>query len=238
MSRVLASLAVVSLAVVALGQPKKEKSAKKDEPEPVAADAGADAALSVDPGDDLGAPPPKRTEGNQAVRGSPLNPAANEFPDGGARPPPPEYDKLLGEIAALRGRVAALTTTMFSSKLRVVVETDDHDAARITKLLVTLDDGVVYTAPANFSAEDGKVVYEHAVAPGHHILGIEVERNDARGKEYQTWQATKTSIVVPESKLLQAEIVIEDDSDMAEDFPDDQDGEYELNVRVRAQVDE
>ena len=238
-ARVLATLAVILLAVVAVGQPKKDKSGKKDAAETAsAADAGAAPTTTSDPGDDLGPPPPKGASQDDAVRKSPLNPAANEFPDGGTRPPPPEYDKLLGEIAALRGRVASLTTTLFASKLRVVVETDDHDAARITKLVVTLDDGVIYTAPDRFSAEDGKVVYEHAVAPGHHTLGIEVERSDARGKQFQTWQATKTSIIVPESKLLLAEILVEDDSDMAEDFPDDQDGEYELNVRVRAQVDE
>lgn len=238
LARVLATLAVVLLAVVAVGQPKKDKSGRKDEAETsTTPDAGA-ADPKPQPGDDLGPPPPKGTETQDAVPKSPLNPAANEFPDGGAKPPPPEYDKLLGEIAALRGRVASLTTTLFASKLRVVVETDDHDDARITKLVITLDDGVIYTAPARFTAEDGKIVYEHAVAPGHHTLGIEVERSDARGKEFQSWQATKTSIIVPESKLLLAEILVEDDSDMAEDFPDDQDGEYELNVRVRAQVDE
>ncbi len=238
LARVLGALAIVLLAVVAVGQPKKDKAGKKDDEEPVATEDAGAAAPTTDPGDDLGPPPPKRKNKDDAVRKSPLNPEANEFSDGGARPPPPEYDKLLGEIAALRGRVASLTTTLFASKLRVVVETDDHDDARITKLVVTLDDGVVYSAPPRFSAEDGKVVYEHAVAPGHHVLGIEVERSDSRGKEFQTWQATKTSIIVPESKLLLAEILLEDDSDMAEDFPDDQDGEYELNVSVRAQVDE
>ena len=46
------------------------------------------------------------------------------------------------------------------------------------------------------------------------------------------------SIVVPESKLVEAEVLVEDDSDMAVDFPDDQDGEYELNVRLRARVED
>jgi hypothetical protein len=42
--------------------------------------------------------------------------------------------------------------------------------------------------------------------------------------------------VVPESKRLETSITVEDDSDMAEDFPDDQDGEYELGVKLRATV--
>lgn len=232
---VLVSLLVVFSALVALAQPKK-KGDKEPEGKPASGEQAGDAgAQPSDPGDDLGPPPPKVERRDEKTSPSPLNPRADEFPDGSVAPPPAEYDRLLGDIAALRSRVSALTTTLFKSKLRVVVQTDGDDA-RITKLVVTLDDGVVYAAPARFSAEDGKVVYEHAVAPGHHVVGVEVERYDARGREYTTWQASKMAIVVPENKLLQADLYVEDDSDMAEDFPDDQDGEYELNVRLRAQV--
>lgn len=235
LGRVLFALAIVLLALAATAQPRKDKPGKKVEADaPVATEPAPAAAPTAT--DDLGAPPPKPAPGSEKVTPSPLNPAANEFAEAKPRPPPESYDKLMGEIAALRGRVAALTTTLFSSKLRVEIETDDHDAARITKLVVTLDDGVVYVAPARFSAEDAKVVYEHAVAPGHHVLGVEVERTDARGREYQSWQATKTSIVVPEGKRVVARVVIEDDSDMAKDFPEDQDGTYELNFKVRARV--
>jgi hypothetical protein len=233
-------LLILLSALVALAQPKKAGKGKEPETKPAAAaedgDAGAPAP-AAEGDDDLGAPPPKLERKDERTSPSPLNPRADEFPDGGVAPPPAEYDRLLGDIAALRSRAAALTTTLFKSKLRVVVQTEGDDA-RITKLVVTLDDGVVYAAPAQFSAEDGKIVYEHAVAPGHHVIGVEVERYDARGREYKTWQASKLSVVVPESKLLLTEVEIEDDSDMAVDFPDDQDGEYELTVRLRARVED
>jgi len=237
---------VVLFALVALAQPKKggtvakdadKKSASKDDKDKDK-DKGAEPAPSAAAGDELGEPPPKTAERpDEKTKPSPLNPRADEFPDGGAAPPPAEYDRLLGDIAALRSRVAALTTTMFKSKLRIAIETDGDDS-RITKLVVTLDDGVVFVAPDRFSADDEKVVYEHAVAPGHHVLGVEIERVDARGREYKTWQTSKMSVVVPESKTLETLVSLEDDSDMAVDFPDDQDGEYELNVKLRAQVAE
>lgn len=232
------SLLIVLLSLVSLAQPKKKggKDAKETDTAAEATEANGDAGSApAEPGDDLGPAPPKVERRDDKTSPSPLNPRANEFPDGSAAPPPAEYDRLIGDIAALRSRVSALTTTLFKSKLRVVVVTEG-DEARITKLVVTLDDGVVYTAPDRFSAEDGKVVYEHAVAPGHHVVGVEIERYDARGRQFTTWQASKMSIVVPENKLLEAEVELEDDSDMAEDFPDDEDGEYELNVRLRAQV--
>ena len=203
-----------------------------------AAEEPAETSTKPGPGDDLGEAPPKRADpaADPRTRTSPLTPEPNEFPEGGAKPAPVDYDRLLGDIAALRSRVAALTTTLFASKLRVVVEVDDADAARISGFSVTLDDGVVYSAPGQFSASEGKIVYEHAVSPGHHLLGVEIERYDAQNREYKSWQASKFSIVVPESQLVEAEVRMADDSSMAEDFPSDRDGEYDLRVRLRARV--
>jgi hypothetical protein len=227
------------LSLVALAQPKRaakepdaaaskaEKSDTKAEAAPGAANASAD---------DLGGPPPKPAPaGTAETKLSPLNPEANEFPDGGSQTPPVEYDKLLGDIAALRSRVSAVTTTLFASKVRVVVETRGNNA-RVSNFTVTLDDGVVFTAPDRFSAEDERTVYEHAVAPGHHVVGIDIERFDARGAEYRTWQSSRFSVVIPESKLVDAHVIIQDDSDMGKDFPSDQDGQYDLRVRLRARV--
>ena len=248
---VLLSLVASALLVsAAAAQPNKKAPAAKGEDKAVKAEAdkkaaaadadkadkpaAADAASSGP--DDLGTPPPKDLpEQKPETKPSPLTPAPAEFPSGVAKPPPFEYDKLLGDIAALRSRVAALTTTLFASKLRVVVETKGDDA-RLASLNITLDDGVVFAAPDRFAAEDEKTVYEHAVAPGHHVVGIEIERYDARNKDYRTWQSSRFSVVIPESKLVDAHLRIIDDSDMADDFPSDADGEYDLRIKLRARV--
>jgi hypothetical protein len=201
-----------------------------------AATSSGDATAAPAGSDDLGGPPPKEVaEQKPEQKPSPLTPAPAEFPTGAAKPPPFEYDKLLGDIAALRSRVAALTTTLFASKLRVVVETRGDDA-RLASFHITLDDGVVFAAADRFSAEDERVVYEHAVAPGHHVVGVEIERFDSRNKQFRTWQSSRFSVVIPESKLVDTHLTIVDDSDMAEDFPDDADGEYDLRVKLRARV--
>ena len=246
----LSLIAAVSLAVAAPAQPGKKPAAPKEEAKPDAgkpaakAEAdkadkpvgGGEAVSSGAGADDLGAPPPKdAAQQKSETKPSPLTPKPEEFPSGVAKPPPFEYDKLLGDIAALRSRVAALTTTLFASKLRVVVETKGDDA-RMASFNITLDDGVVFAAPERFSAEDERTVYEHAVAPGHHVVGVEIERYDARNKDYRTWQSSRFSVVIPESKLVDTHLTIVDDSDMADDFPDDQDGEYDLRVKLRARV--
>jgi len=245
----LALVAGVSLVSAAPAQPGKKAAAPKEEAkadagksakgEPDKADrpvAAGDAATTTSGADDLGAPPPKDVaQQKPEQKPSPLTPKPEEFPSGVAKPPPFEYDKLLGDIAALRSRVAALTTTLFASKLRVVVETKGDDA-RLASLNITLDDGVVFAAPDRFTAEDERTVYEHAVAPGHHVVGIEIERYDGRNKDYRTWQSSRFSVVIPESKLVDAHLKIIDDSDMADDFPSDADGEYDLRIKLRARV--
>lgn len=195
------------------------------------AETAAPAAPNVDA--DLGAPPAPSEETGPRV--SPLTPAPDEFSKGPPAAAPAELDRLLADIAALRSRVSALTTTLFKSKLRVVLETRGDDA-RIENLTVTLDDGVVFQAPPRFSAEDERVLYEHALAPGQHVLGVEVERYDARNRQYRTWQTSKFAIVVPESRVLETIFSVSDDSNMAVDFPDDLDGRYDLRVRLRARV--
>jgi hypothetical protein len=230
---------LLMLSLVALAQPKRAAKEPEDRAAGKAekAEAKPEAAPPVANGaDDLGGPPPKPVATGDANKLSPLNPEANEFPDGGAQTPPVEYDKLLGDIAALRSRVSAVTTTLYASKVRVVVETRGSDA-RVANFTVTLDDGVVFTAPDRFIAEDERTVYEHAVAPGHHVVGVDIERFDARNKEYRTWQSSRFSVVIPESKLVDAHVIIQDDSDMGKDFPSDQDGEYDLRVRLRARVE-
>jgi hypothetical protein len=143
----------------------------------------------------------------------------------------------LSDIAALRGRVAALTTSLFRSKLQIFARTEGDDSA-VKSFVITVDDGVVFRAPARFSSGGERPLYEHAIAPGSHVIGVEIERYDVRGQTYKTWQSSKFAVTIPEGKLLVADVLLEDDSDMADDFPDDQDGEYELEVELRARVAE
>ncbi|HWA71782.1 MAG TPA: hypothetical protein VG937_05600 [Polyangiaceae bacterium] len=255
-----ASLLVVLAASGAWAQPKKWKPAPApvSKPAPAAGKPGSSPAkpaaeekaaappatepaattevppAGADP--ELGAPP-KPVENGAASKLSPLTPAPEEFAKGPPPASPADLDRLLGDIAALRSRVSALTTTLFKSKLRVVLEARGDDA-RIEALGVTLDDGVVFAAPERFSAEDERVVYEHAVAPGQHVIGVDIERYDARARQFRTWQSSRFSVVVPESQLVEAKFTIDDRSDMASDFPEDKDGEYDLRVRLRARVTE
>ncbi len=244
------ALALISatclVAAVAIAKPTKSKPPTADAGAESAPDSGtmasadAGAASSTAAGADAGpVPPPPIMHpemGDGGVRASPLTPAPNEFAqpvDAGA--PSIDYDKLIGDIASLRARVAAVGDNLFHSRIAIQVRTDG-DHGKIGRLVVSLDDGAVYTAPSNFKADDWQDVYAHALAPGRHAITVDVERKDDRNDGFRNSQRSRFTVEVPRDQELAVQIKIGDDSDMGKDFPSDKSGSYDLRVRVKAEA--
>ncbi len=249
------ALLAVTIAAVAFAQPKKSPAGRGKGKTPPAADAGeapegersSTAAEATDggapsmTGADASGPvaPPSMLHGelgDAGVRPSPLNPAPNEFAqpiDGGA--PSVDYDKLIGDIAALRARVAAVGDNLFHSRIAVSIRTDG-DHGRIGRLVVSLDDGAVYTAPQSFKADDWTPIYAHALAPGHHAITVDIDRKDDRNDAFRNSQRSRFTVEVPRDQELAVQIKIIDDSSMGGDFPSDKSGGYDLRVRIKAEA--
>ncbi len=172
---------------------------------------------------------------------SALNPRPGEMPPVGNAGSRGEQTRdvasLLSRVAALRARLAALSTVLLSSKLQIELQSEG-DASSVAALTVTLDGGVVFRAPSRAAFEEVKTVYEHAVAPGRHVVGVEVERRAKAASQFATWQSTRFVVDVPPKGTLLTRVELEDESTMGEDFADEGDGDYELHIRMRAEVDE
>lgn len=234
-----------ALATIALAQPKGKGPAPKPAAKP-AAPAKPDAAAAAPPAEetsanDAGKPtttsveaPPPSDVSADGGRLSPLNPEPQELPssavDAGA---PVDYDRLLADIAALRARVAAVSDSLYQSRIAVALQTDG-DHVKIARLTVSLDDGVVFTAPASWSASDMTGVYDHAVAPGRHAVTVDVDRVDARDEAFRTSQRSRFTVDVPRDNRVSVEVKVLDDSSMGADFPSDRSGKYDLRFRVKA----
>jgi hypothetical protein len=241
--------AVTALGTLAFAQPRGGKASGKGKPPAAKADAGASAQpMTPDEGQssDGGAktgnasgappePPPPADVGDGGVKPSPLNPAAQEMPasssvDAGV---PLDYDRLLADIAALRARVAAVSDNLYQSRIAIAVQTDG-DHLRVARLAVSLDDGIVYTAPPTFNASDMTVVYDHAVAPGRHAVTLDVDRKDDRDEAFRTSQRNRFTVDVPRDNKVAVQVKILDDSSMGGDFPSDKSGKYDLRFKVKA----
>jgi hypothetical protein len=166
-----------------------------------------------------------------------LNPTPEEFPKPGGTSAHADLDALMARVAALRARIAALGAALFTSALRIELRSQS-DTARLKTLRVSLDGGVVYTAPAQTVFERPELVYEHAVAPGPHVIAVEVERQDLLEPRFSTWQTSRFVVVVPERRRLWTRLELEDESSLGEDFKEDEAGQYELSVRLQVETGE
>ena len=249
----LAAVAVV--ATVAMAQPrprptwhpattpKPKASAGADNPyddkgaAPASSAPGSTSTPAVVPsaGDAGPVAPPAQMMSGDGGKLSPLNPAPNEFSDAGPPTLTVDYDRLLADIGSLRARVAAVSDTLFHSRIAVALETSG-DHGKIASLTVSLDDGVVWTSPSAFRADDPTTVYDHAVAPGHHAVTVDVERRDDRNDTFRSTQRSRFVVDVPADERLGVEVKLWDDSNMGGDFPSDKKGSYELRVRMRAKA--
>jgi hypothetical protein len=195
---------------------------------------GVSGSLSVAPVD-AGPPSPPIAHIDLAdggIKPSPLNPTAAELPP---QPPPaaPDFDKLLGDVSALRARVAAVTDTLFRSRIAISLEADGSHG-KIARLSVSLDDGVVYNAPPNTSFDAKTRLYDHGVAPGRHAVIVDVDRKDDRDDTFRTSQRSRFLVDVPKDQQLELQVEIDDDSSMGKSFPSDHSGRYDLRVRAKA----
>lgn len=226
-------LAVPTVVTLASAQPKG-KPAPAPPPPTTTLDAAPEAAPATTATATASEGPVAPPENGDGGKWSPLNPAPDELRnpslDAGV---PVDYDKLLADVAALRARVAAVADSLYRSRVAVSLQTDG-DHAKIAWLAVSLDDGVVFTAPTNFAASDMTAVYDHAVAPGRHAITIDAERKDDRDESFRTSQRSRFIVDVPRDHKVTVEVKIIDDSSMGGDFPSDKKGKYDLRFRVKA----
>lgn len=174
-------------------------------------------------------------EGGDGGKLSPLNPQPNEVPSSAPTVPSTtvDYDSLLGEISALRARVAAVGDSLFHSRIGIALVVEG-DHGKLGRLTISLDDGAVFTAKPGFRADDPTAVYEHAVAPGRHAITVDVDRKDERDEAFRSSQRTRFVVEVPKDQRLGVELRLNDESTMGADFPADQSGRYDLRVRMKA----
>ncbi len=225
------ALATTVFASVTVAQPRKGPRPKAPER---SAPEKAEEAPREDVLSDAGDAPVARPEGygDGGIRPSPLTPAPREFPkdvDGGAAPP--DYDKIMSDIALLRARVAAVSNTMFHSRIAVSIQIDS-DASKVGRLYVSLDDGVVFTAPEGFHPSDLQPVFEQAVAPGKHAVTVDVERRDLKDESFRHEERTRFLVDVPKDHRSQVDLVLSDGSTMGADFSADKKGKYDVKWRA------
>lgn len=190
-------------------------------------------ARSSEPAPDASAPSAPSENLDAGAKISPLTPTKEEFAtlDAGA---PVDYDSVLSELAALRARVATVSDSLFKSRIQISL-LSEADHARVTRVVLSLDDGAVYTSATAPERGEPASIFSRSVSPGRHAVTLEIERKDERNEAFRSAQRSRFVVEVPKDEELKLEVKIVDNSTMGKDFPDDKNGTYDLRIKVKAE---
>lgn len=145
-----------------------------------------------------------------------------------------EYVRLMDDMVQARSRVALLGRELFQSRMTVRLQDRTGDDANLEHLVVELDGAPVFRADAEIEAGDeGREVFEGAVAPGPHVIAIEMEEHGRTDSEYRAIRRDSFRFIVVRDRLTEVRITLEDDTDIDRSFPSNGEGHFETKTRVR-----
>lgn len=183
------------------------------------------------------APPAAAPEASQD-EAPPTEQPTPEFDPG---PAPPDvspirqdYVALMDELVQARMRVHALGAELFRTRITVDLQDRTGDNTNLARLVVYLDGAPVFQADGAVEGGDaGREVFAGALAPGPHVLRLEVEQRAAGDDAYRYTLQEDFRFQVARERLSEVTLVLEDDSDMASSFPSGGEGRYEVRTRMR-----
>jgi hypothetical protein len=143
-----------------------------------------------------------------------------------------ELAAVMDELVSARARAGLLARSLFRSALEIEV-VRRADEQQLSRLTLRLDGVPVHDSDGSALASDRAQLFTGYVAPGMRELTFEhVERSRAGGTFGYT-RSERYRIEVKKGQNTHVELVVRDDSDMAEEAAEHDDGEYQVDTEVR-----
>jgi hypothetical protein len=142
----------------------------------------------------------------------------------------------MDDLVQARTRVAVLGKSLFKTRVRVKLDnraSPDQTAARAQ---LWLDGTSIFSGDGAALRDPERALWEGFAAPGAHVLTLEVEQRARDDEAYRYTLRESYRFMVVREHRTELRLVLEDDSDMAEEFPDDQEGSYEVQTRLTARA--
>ena len=120
------------------------------------------------------------------------------------------------------------------SRVAVMVQDRAGDDQTLARFVVELDGAPIYRSDGEIAGGgEGTRIHEGALAPGPHVLTLEVEQRAREDAEYRYVMRDTFRFIVVRERLTEITIVLEDDSDVATSFRSGGEGRYDVRTRVR-----
>ena len=143
-----------------------------------------------------------------------------------------ELAKVMDELVQARSRIAVVGRELFRTKVEVRINDRTGSSQSLTNLSLRLDGAPVFRKRDGKISEDKKVFTGFAT-PGPHSITLDVTLRARDDGDYQQTRRETFRFKATKEKLTEISITLDDDSDIAEDFADDGEGEYDIRTRVR-----
>jgi hypothetical protein len=208
-------------------------------------DADAGTAPAPNPFGDPNTTVQMDTEGPPAPPGS--NPVPAEEPsttpteelDPGPAPPDvspirADYVTLMDDLVQARMRVHALGNELFRTRIKVDLQDRTGGNVTVARMVLHLDGAPIFQSDGPVErAADGRELFTGALAPGPHVLTLEVEQRAREDDQYRYTLRETFRFQVVRERLSEVTLILEDGSDIARSFPAGGEGRYEVRTRVR-----
>jgi hypothetical protein len=148
-----------------------------------------------------------------------------------------DVSALTDDLVEARSRAALLGKTLFKTQVRVRVQNLAAPDPVLVKLVLKLDGAPIFRGDAAaLSGDDARQVFQSFIAPGAHVLSAEIEQRSQHDAAYGYVLHDSYRFQALRDKRSELTLVLDDDSDLADEFPDDAEGEYEVRVKLRVKT--
>jgi hypothetical protein len=145
-----------------------------------------------------------------------------------------ELTTLMDDLVQARSRIAVLGRQLFQTKVQIKVHSRTDDDFRLNAMTIRLDGAPVFTADGSRPlADDAEPVFDGFAAPGPHILTVQVEHRSSTSDTYRYVLRDSYHFEVLRGRITELLVVLDGDSSIAEEFADDEEGEYDVRTRLR-----
>jgi hypothetical protein len=147
-----------------------------------------------------------------------------------------ELAQLMDDLVQARGRVAVLGKALFRTKVRLRLDFSDSEDQVLGKVALRLDGAPIFSGDGAALGDPERPLFEGFAAPGPHVLEVEIEQRARADEAYRYTLRESYRFEVVGERRTDLRLVLEDDSDIAEDFRDDRSGEYDVHTRLQVQA--
>jgi len=143
---------------------------------------------------------------------------------------------VMDELISARARVSVIAKALFNTPISISV-VRRADEQRLEHITLRLDGVPVHDSDGAALTRGEADLFEGFAAPGVHEVAIEISEVSKLNANYRYVRSERFRIEIKKGMRTRIELVLRDKSDMAEELPEDDDGEYEVSTLMRVQAE-